>query len=141
LQGRLGCFSKDNHCFASFPKDSFIGEIEAMRNTPRKFAVKALEGSRLLAIPFDKIVEILGARTSYMEQLYSLSLRRHLRLKLANRRIRRFRHLSAKDLFWETADNLEIREPPFNEQVERYLACKLLARPGAERSTPLEEYS
>ncbi len=110
-----------------------------MQNIPRRFAVKALEKSKLLEISFDRIVEILGANTRYVEQLYSLSLRRHLKLKLDSRRVRRFRHLSAKDLFWENTDNLSASAPPLNQQMESFLACKLKAHPSAERSPQLEK--
>ena len=135
----MGCFNSDNLCFASFPRDSFIGEVDPMQNAPRKFTAKALEKSQLLVISFDRIVEILGPGSRYTEQLFALALRRHLRLKTANKRVHRFRHLSAKDLFWENTDNLDIREQPLNLQIERYLASKAKAHPSVERSSPQEE--
>jgi CRP-like cAMP-binding protein len=139
MKGRVGCFNRDHLCFANFPRDSFIGEVEAMQNTRRKYTVKALEKSLLLVISFDRIVEVLGPHSRYTEQLYSLGLRRDLRLKLASKRILRFQHLSAKDLFWEYTDKSDIREQPLNQQIEAYLTSKLVTFPGIDKSPPLEE--
>lgn len=101
LKGRVNCQASRNMTFKSYVTGSYFGEIEAFRNCPRLFSIKAQENTNLLAIKTSEFSVLMREFPRQFHRLLRQSISRYLEVKRSMAKIQDYKKISMSDDFWK----------------------------------------
>ena len=118
LEGRVNCLLTRNHCFKTYTKGSYFGDIECFRNTPRLFSVRAQEPAVLMRISFAALDSAFKAYPSNNLLIMRRSFQRYMDFKHAVKIISKFERVSMNDTYWAQKRDFVGADSAVNRKLE-----------------------
>lgn len=125
MSGRINCLANRSVCFKTYVEGSYFGEIEVLKNCPRIHSVRAEENTTLLEIRSSFLGNLLLSYPEYHSKLVQRGVERHLAVKRAIKKIKKFEMIPQNDIFWnQETDNFGFFSQELTDWIEEWKKCK-----------------